>query len=75
MTPGELALEALRLLSSAFPLEDLVYEVRDSERGSGKWEGDSWHGPRVTAWADGCESAAEALEAAGIKPEELWRDE
>jgi len=59
MTPGEKALEALRLLSTAESLPDLIYTVSTHE-------GQGLDGPRVEAWAKGAALAREALSEGGI---------
>lgn len=42
-------------------LGDFIYDIRSHECGSGEWEGDSWKGPRVTAWSDACSRLKAAL--------------
>lgn len=64
MTPGEKALEALRLLQSAHNIGDFVYEIRSNEL-------KGWDGPRVSAWGHGSVLAGEALKEAGISVETI----
>ena len=58
------ALEAVRLMQSAYNLGDLIYTVKESEI-------QGWDGPRVKAWNEGAMLAIEALKQSGTMPESV----
>jgi hypothetical protein len=59
------ALEALRLIMSATPIQDFIYTVRDHER-------KGWDGPRVEAFSKGVLLGQEALSDANIPIAPMW---